>query len=272
MTKKILYFICLSALLTSCVNSYDVQGSSSMSNLDGRMLYLKGVQDNEMLAMDSCDVVHGEFHFRGSLDTISLVNLYMGDEWIMPVVLEEGPILINISSANQRVSGTPLNDKLYNFLDKKIQIQNEMSELSHQESQAIMNGEDLDAVHSSLMMQAQRLAMELDRLETTFITENFDNILGPSVFEILCSGFQYPVLTPQIEDIMSKATEKFKSNPFVRNYYRTAQENMQLLQGYEPDQVASSPNANPQSDDISAQIDEPGYEDATVADSSVINQ
>ena len=236
MTKTILTSLCLLASLTSCVNLYDVQGSSSMANLDGRMLYLKGVQNDELLAMDSCDVVHGEFHFKGNLDTISMVNLYMGDEWIMPVVLEEGPILINISTAQQRVSGTPLNDKLYEFLGEKIQIQNQMAELSHQESQAIMNGEDLEAVHASLMMQAQQLAMKLDRLETTFITDNFDNILGPSIFETLCSGFQYPIITPQIEEIMSRATDKFKSNPFVKNYYRTAQENMLLLQGYEPGQ------------------------------------
>lgn len=246
-TRAIFYSVCLILGFTSCAGSYNVQGSSSLTNLDGRMLYMKGLQDNEMLAMDSCDVVHGEFRFSGALDTVTMVNLFMDDEWLMPFVLEEGPITISISSTAQRVSGTPLNDKLYNFLDKKLQLQNQMQELSHAESQAIMNGDDIDAVHASLMQQAQRLAMELDRLETTFITDNFDNILGPSIFETICSSFQYPILTPQIEDIMSKATEKFKNNPFVKDFYRTAQENMMMLQGYDPQDItptsssASSP-------------------------------
>lgn len=237
MKVAIYYSVCLLAILTSCMNSYDVQGSSSLTNLDGRMLYLKGFDNNESMTMDSCDVVHGQFHFTGSLDTITMVSLYMGDEWIMPFVLEEGPISINISTANQRVSGTPLNDKLYNFLDRKLQIQNQLAELSHRESQAIMNGEDMNLVHMQLMKEANVLTMELDKLETTFIVDNFDNLLGPSIFETICSAFQYPVLTPQIEDIMSKATEKFKNNAFVKEYYRTAQENMRLMQGYDPQEA-----------------------------------
>lgn len=187
--------------------------------------------------MDSCDVIHGEFHFAGNLDSVSMVNLFMGDEWLMPFVLEEGPISIQISTAQQRVSGTPLNDRLYMFLDKKMQIQNQIDELSHRETQAIMNGENIDSVHMQLMQKAQILSGELDRLETTFITDNFDNILGPSVFEIICNTYQYPVLTPQIEDIMSRATDKFKNNQFVREYYKTAQENMRMLQGYTPEEA-----------------------------------
>ena len=239
MTKAFIYTLslCMIAALSSCVTSYDVQGSSSVADIDGRMLYLKGMQNDELLNMDSCDVIHGEFHFVGNLDSVSMANLFMGDEWLMPVVLEEGPITIRISLAQQRVSGTPLNDKLYRFLDKKMQLQNELEELSHRETQAIMNGEDINAVHSKLAQEAQSLAMQLDRLETKFITDNFDNILGPSVFESICSAYQYPVLTPQIEEIMSKATDKFKSNAFVREYYRIAQENLRLMQGYNPEEA-----------------------------------
>ena len=59
---------------------------------------------------------------------------------------------------------------------------------------------------------------------TNFIVENFDNVLGPGVFMMMTSGYPYPVLTPQIEDIMSKATKKFKDDPYVKEYYRTANE------------------------------------------------
>ncbi|MDO4819915.1 MAG: DUF4369 domain-containing protein [Prevotella sp.] len=229
-------------LLTSCAGSYNVQGSSSMSGLDGRMLYLKAVEDNELTSLDSCDVLHGEFHFSGTLDTIRMVNLFMGEEWVMPVVLESGPITISLTSAQQRVSGTPLNETLYRFLDKKLQIQNQIEELSHKEAQAIMDGERIEDVHDALIMQAQRLSAELDELETTFIVKNSDNILGPSIFETLCSGFQYPVLTPQIEEIMSRATQKFKSHPFVMDYYRTATENMRLMQGYDRKDLDNLPS------------------------------
>jgi hypothetical protein len=59
---------------------------------------------------------------------------------------------------------------------------------------------------------------------TNFIVENFDNVLGPGVFMMMTSGYPYPVLTPQIEDIMSKATKKFKEDPYVKQYYEAANE------------------------------------------------
>ena len=33
-------------------------------------------------------------------------------------------------------------------------------------------------------------------------------------------GYRYPELTPWIEDIMSKATDKFKNDPYVRTTIR----------------------------------------------------
>ena len=72
---------------------------------------------------------------------------------------------------------------------------------------------------------AGEIARREDSLVTNFIVENFDNVLGPGVFMMMTSSYRYPMLTPQIEDIMSKATSKFKNDPYVKDYYRTAQEN-----------------------------------------------
>jgi putative uncharacterized protein (fragment) len=44
-------------------------------------------------------------------------------------------------------------------------------------------------------------------------------------------GYEYPELTPWIEDIMSKATDKFKNDSYVRDYYEKAQENQQIMNG-----------------------------------------
>lgn len=66
-------------------------------------------------------------------------------------------------------------------------------------------------------------------------------MLGPGVFMMITSGYQYPILTPQIEDIMSKATEKFKNDPYVSDYYKTATENEARMQGLEPDGSPAKP-------------------------------
>ena len=221
--------------MASCANQYNVQGSSSISSLDGSKLYLKAVKNNELKSIDSCDIVHGQFHFSGVLDTVRMANLFMDEESIMPVVLEQGEIVIKLDNASQSVGGTPLNDKLYKFIDKHKQLDNRMSELSHRQSQMLLEGIDELTINEQLNAEADKIAAEEDKLVTSFIVENFDNVLGPGVFMMITSGFNVPVLTPQIEDIMSKATEKFKNDPYVKEYYQVATENMAKMQGLEPE-------------------------------------
>lgn len=239
--KKILYTLAFMAFLVSCTGQYNVQGSSSVSSLDGSKLYLKAIKDNELKNIDSCDVVHGQFHFSGTLDTVRMANLFMDDQSIMPVVLEEGEIVIKIDNASQKVIGTPLNEKLYDFIDKHSQLDNRMNELAHKQSQMMLEGIDEDEINQKLSVEAEKIAKEEDQLVTSFIVENFDNVLGPGVFMMITSGYRYPILTPQIEDIMSKATPKFKSDPYVSDYYKTATENEARMQGLEPDGTPAKP-------------------------------
>jgi hypothetical protein len=60
---------------------------------------------------------------------------------------------------------------------------------------------------------------------------------------MITSGYRYPILTPQIEDIMSKATEKFKNNPYVKDYYQTATDNENRMQGLDPSDEMPAPIA-----------------------------
>lgn len=229
--KRVLHALLFTSLLVSCAESYSVQGSSSVSALDGSKLYLKAIKNNELKSIDSCEVVHGLFHFAGLLDTVRMANLFMDDESIMPVVLEKGEISIKIGNASQKVGGTPLNDKLYEFIDFHNQLDNQMAELSHKQSQMLLEGIDEDVINQQLNMEAAEIARVEDSLVTNFIVENFDNILGPGVFMMITSGYRYPMLTPQIEDIMSKATDKFKNDPYVKDYYQTAMENQARQNG-----------------------------------------
>ena len=189
--NKIFYaFISLLAL-TSCANSYDITGTSNVSTLDGRMLYLKVLKDAEFKSVDSCDVVHGQFHFDGTLDSVRMANIFMDYQ----------------------------------------QLQNQQRELVHKHDQAIMNGSDMNVVTRQLTAEANRLAEQEDKLVTTFVTDNFDNVLGAGVFFLVTMGNQYPMLTPWIEDIMSKATDHFKNDSYVKDYYQKAQENEQIMNG-----------------------------------------
>ena len=249
--NKIFYAILSVLVLTSCANSYNITGSSNVSTLDGRMLYLKILKNNDFKALDSCEVVHGQFQFSGGFDSVCMANIFMDEESVLPLVLESGDINIKINNTQQTVSGTPLNDELFKFFNKYNQLKNQEAELVHTHDRAIMNGSNMDVVNARLNAQAEKLSKQEDDLITGFITDNFDNVLGPGVFFMVTIGNEYPILDPWIEDIMSKATDKFKNDPYVKDYYAKAQENQQIMTGMkempaqapqQPIQAAPTPN------------------------------
>ncbi len=228
--------------ITSCAGSYNIKGTSNVSMLDGKKLYLKAYSNSELKNLDSCDVVHGEFSFSGRLDSTRIVTLFMNDEGMMPIVLEPGTVNVKIENGLQKVSGTPLNDKLSDFIEKYNQLENQMNDLSHKQSQAIMNGEDEAVTNARLAKEARGIVSKEDKLITSFIVDNFDNVLGPGVFFMMTAGNPYPELAPWIEDIMSKATDTFKNDAYVKDYYEKAMENQQIMNGMAtPDAPAPHP-------------------------------
>jgi hypothetical protein len=234
--KKVLYLLMAAMGLASCADTYTIQGSSSVSSLDGSKLYLKAVKGQSLENIDSCEVIHGKFRFSGVLDSTIMVNLFMDDRSLMmPVVLEQGDIVVRIDDSSRKVSGTPLNERLYAFIDLHNQLSNRMNELNHRENQMLLDGIDEQEIMAQLSVEAEQIAMEEDTLVTNFILRNTDNVLGPGVFMMLTAGYEYPVLTPQIEHIMTEASDAFKSNAYVKQYYKAANEIQAKLQGLDND-------------------------------------
>lgn len=246
--NKILYVAMAAIGLSSCANSFNIDGTSSVSNLDGQKLYLKVFADTAFRDIDSCDVLHGKFKFAGNIDSVRVGNIFMDGVPALPVVLEDGDITIKIDNLQQTVTGTPLNDKLTQFIKEYQKLANASAELVHKHDQAIMDGKDMNMVNSQLQAQDIEINDKMDKLVTHFVVENMDNVLGPWVFLNTCtSKYEFPMLDAWVEDIMSKATDNFKNDPLVKEYYEKAQENQDIMNGMKemPAQqpVAPVPNA-----------------------------
>ena len=239
--KKLLYAIVALSLLTACGNKYNILGSSNISTLDGHKLYLKVLADEDLKSIDSCEIVHGKFHFSGPFDQVKLAHIYMDEAQSVPlmyVVLEDGgDIQVTLDLAQQTSAGTPLNDTLSAFLAQYNQLLAERRDLVHRHDQAIMDGSNMDLVYTMLAAEENRLAQQEDSLVTGFVTANFDNVLGPGVFFLMTMAQPYPQLSPWIEYIMSKATDDFKNDPYVKEYYEKAQENEKIMNGLTPTNV-----------------------------------
>lgn len=225
-----LWLLSLLALLAACGTEYNITGDSSLATLDGRMLYLNVTsQTNEVTSIDSCEVVHGKFSFIGVVDSVQLGELCMDNQNVMPVVLERGNLSITISEVEQNVMGGTLNKRLYEFIGNKNRLENRLQELSTQEARAILAGTLSRQQQERLRKQADKVYADIEELETSFIVDNNDNVLGQTYFILLCSQYAYPILTSQIEYIMEHSSPTFRRHPFVTDYINTAQINMQYL-------------------------------------------
>lgn len=224
----VLAFIAMMAL-ASCSSEYQIKGSSSLSSLDGKMLYVKVPDGLQMVNVDSAEVIHGNFQMEGEIDTTVIGSLYMDEQSIMPLVVEKGNIQIKIDNARFLVAGTPLNDKLYEFVGKKNLLDDRAYEVERMESRLIMEGVSVDEVEKRMQQERQAIIKEQDALVKGFISENYENVLGPGVFVMLCNSLPYPIVTPLIEDIMENAPASFKENLLVKEYMKVARQNMESM-------------------------------------------
>lgn len=204
-----------------------------MNSLDGKMLYLKSMRGEEWVKLDSAEVVHGLFSMKGKMDSVQMVTLYMDEESIMPIVLESGKIKVTISNTDLKAVGTPLNTALYEFIDKRNKLEESIVELERKETTMVMEGADLDEIHGQLVAEGDSLMKASNAYVKKFISDNYENVLGPSVFMMLCSSLPYPIMTPQIDDIIKDAPYTFKSNKLVREFLNKAKENMKLIEEHQ---------------------------------------
>lgn len=103
--KHILLYLAVFITLVSCGTEYLVEGHTTVQTMDGKKMYLKVYRDDDLVDIDSSEVVHGKFGFNGSLDSVMMVNLFMDDESLMPLVLGEEKLTVYIDPAKQYVTG-----------------------------------------------------------------------------------------------------------------------------------------------------------------------
>lgn len=227
---KLCLLLCFMALFSSCTKKYKIEGVSSVSLLDGKMLFIKVMVGDKLVNIDSAEVVHGLFQMKGEADSTMLASLYMDEDCIMPLVVERGNIDIQIDHARISVKGTPLNDCFYEFITKKTSLDDRAYEVEREESRMIMDGKDLETIHMEIDSKRTIIAEEMNELAKKFIQANYNNVLGPGVFIMLCNSMPYPVLTPMMKEIVDNAPSSFLNHPVIKELLIVAEDNRLRMQ------------------------------------------
>lgn len=211
-------------------NHMNIQGTATIPELEGKTLYLRIYADGDMQVIDSARIQHGKFRFQGTEPDSSVMGcLFLGDESIMPVALDGSALTVKLDAAERKVTGSALNDTLFAFIARKAELDARVAELPRRESRMILDGMDHDEILRLLNTEAVVLSEQENALVSKFIKDNMHNCLGPGVFMIVTSNFPYPILNPQIEELIALGSPSFLNNDYVKEYIRLARENMDKL-------------------------------------------
>ena len=226
-------WVMLVVLLTAfsaCSSTYQITGNSDITTLDGKILSLRTLQDGHWVEGDSAEVVHGLFSMNGKADTTRMVTIYFDNQGILPIILENGDISVSISNQTMRAGGTPLNDALYDFIRVRNSMERQLGILNSREARLIMEGANPDFIHMQIQQEIDSINRQMNAFARSFISDNFNNILGTSVFMMMCSTLPYPILTDEIEAILNSAPESFLNQEWVKDFISKAKENQQLIE------------------------------------------
>lgn len=229
-----LYTVSLLLGVCSCSEQYNIAGEVSQDTFKGDMLYLKPMDlADQHLCLDSCRMVHGQFELMGAVDSAVMATIYIDNTRIMPVVVENGDVTIRVDYSGNHVTGTPLNDRLTAFFNKMNRLQNEWNELFDQRMKLCLQGLPPEDIHERVGLKEEQLNLRMERLETDFVRDNYDNALGCGFFIMLCSQYPSPVITEQIGEILAGAPHGFLNHPFVQGYMQRAR--------YSPEEARVTP-------------------------------
>ena len=158
----------------------------------------------------------------GPLDSVMFVSLFMGNDNFIPIVLENGDININIANTTVKIEGTPLNDRLYSFLESRDSLVYLLNDLPRSQAYLFLQGYSPFGIQRALFAKEAEYKKALEDLETRFIKDNYDNVLGVSWFMELCYRSQdlygFHILTPQLQQIYKDAPRRFRRNYKVSSF------------------------------------------------------
>lgn len=181
-------------------------------------------QDDRYNMLDSAVIIHGRFEMEGTIDSAKFVTLYVGYNRSFPIILESGEIQVNLANTSVSVKGTPLNEKLYTFLATRDSLVYRIASLPMEIAQLHLSGFSLFEITEIQDSKEAELKIALDDLETKFVKDNYDNILGVTWFLEMCTrvceAYGFPVMTNRLKEIYEQSPRSFKRNPQINAFVK----------------------------------------------------
>lgn len=228
---RLLKYILLAAfmpMLFSCSERYCIKGTTD-GFYNGEQAYIKVDSGGTWYTIDSCDILHGCFEMSGEVESPFLTSLFIGEEAIMPVIIECGNISVDLSMRDANISGTNLNNQLARFIEDKEEYERLIMDIERHETSLILDGKTAESAAAAVRDSLTAVGDSLNKFIEKSIRKHYNNVLGPCIFQLLCSAMPYPFITQQVERILADAPQSFKDNHFVKRFIDAATENKRRM-------------------------------------------
>jgi hypothetical protein len=184
------YFIVLLLLIFFSCNSkskFTISGQLPDKTYDGEKIYLVPIENAVKERVDSAVIRNGKFSFEGQTLTPEIyvirakpVLRFNLEELL--VVREPGALTVRLDKSSS-VSGTPLNDSLQYWKERKMRFDFVNAELVKQFSDAN------DSLKLDLKQRAEMLNNDATNFHFSFVKNNKENIVGQFVQKIMSGSF-----------------------------------------------------------------------------------
>lgn len=218
--KKYLYLLASPIFLVACSEKpgYEITGTVSDADLNGKYVYLYQYGPDDAAPMDSALVQNGTFTFKGAQDTPVLSSLHFAEDVIEPAraaagenapfatifILENGKLQVALDAVSS-VSGTPENDGLKALQGEIKSLRGDVDKLM-----ADMKSEDTAIVNA-----AEQKYEEIDGKVTAVVKNYIQNNTTKQSAAKLLYDFRYNLNEIEQNDIIAKADSAFKAVPGI---------------------------------------------------------
>lgn len=204
-------------LLTACSEKpgYEITGTVSNADLNGKYVYLYEYGKQDALPIDSALVENKAFKFKGAQDESLIATIQFSTE-VVPVergkatpfkttfTLENGKLTVNLDSTSI-VTGTPANDAEKSLKDMIAPFYDEMGKLG-----ADFRSEDKEIVNAA-EKKYEEISDKIMKAIANYILAHMDQKMPAKYLY----DNRYRLSEDQQNEILSKADSTFKAQPNI---------------------------------------------------------
>lgn len=219
MTRYLFYISFLIPFLSvSCDEKCVINGRVTDESMNGDTVRLLRIVDGEIVFVID-GVVEGQvFCIEGIVDSVFVAELYVGQRFFSPLVVEAGTIEVCINPANSNVDieGSDMNSRLNDFVRAMNDYEDSIKQAFDDEVKMILDGVPSDVATQVKDETVARLNEERVEYALRFINYHNRDVLGPYALYMCGTDPHFPFTRERISDIIRCAPFRFQEDEYAK--------------------------------------------------------